>query len=72
MANEVLRVMEDLARQGQTMIVVTHAMSFARRAATTVHVMHEGTIAESAQAGQIFQNPATQVTRDFLSEAKES
>jgi ABC-type polar amino acid transport system ATPase subunit len=69
MAGEVLRVMEDLARAGQTMIVVTHAMNFARRAATTVHVMHEGTIAESGPPAQVFEAPQTEVTRHFLAEA---
>jgi ABC-type polar amino acid transport system ATPase subunit len=68
MAGEVLRVMEDLARAGQTMIVVTHAMSFARRAATTVHVMHEGTIAESGPPRQIFEDSQSAVTREFLAE----
>jgi polar amino acid transport system ATP-binding protein len=69
MAGEVLRVMEDLARQGQTMVVVTHAMHFARRAATTVHVMEAGVIAESGPPEQIFTAPATQATRAFLGEA---
>ncbi len=69
MAGEVLRVMEDLARAGQTMVVVTHAMGFARRAATTVHIMHEGTIAESGPPAQVFEAPRTQITRDFLAEA---
>ena len=69
MASEVLSVMTDLARGGQTMIVVTHAMSFARRAATTVHVMDGGTVAESGPPGRIFDAPETAVTRNFLSEA---
>jgi ABC-type polar amino acid transport system ATPase subunit len=69
MAGEVLRVMEDLARGGQTMVVVTHAMGFARRVATTVHVMHEGTVAESGPPGQVFEAPRTEVTRAFLAEA---
>jgi ABC-type histidine transport system ATPase subunit len=69
MAGEVLRVMEDLARAGQTMVVVTHAMSFARRAATTVHVMHEGVVCESGPPGQIFGSPKSAVTREFLTEA---
>lgn len=66
MAAEVLGVMADLAQSGQTMIVVTHAMSFARRVAHTVHVMHEGGVAESGPASQIFENPRTEVTREFL------
>jgi ABC-type polar amino acid transport system ATPase subunit len=69
MANEVLRVMEDLAKGGQTMMVVTHAMSFARRVATTVHVMHAGGVAESGPPAQVFGQPTTQVTRDFLKES---
>src|SRR5688500_16739672 len=48
------------------MVVVAHAMSFARRVATTVHVMHEGTVAESGPPAQVFEAPATEVTRAFL------
>jgi ABC-type polar amino acid transport system ATPase subunit len=70
MAGEVLAVMADLAAGGQTMIVVTHAMSFARRVAHTVHVMHEGGVAESGPPGQVFECPQTAVTRDFLREAE--
>jgi ABC-type polar amino acid transport system ATPase subunit len=68
MAGEVLRVMEDLAKDGQTMIVVTHAMSFARRAATTVHVMDGGKVAESGPPERIFGAPETAITQHFLSE----
>jgi ABC-type polar amino acid transport system ATPase subunit len=70
MAAEVLSVMTDLARSGQTMIVVTHAMGFARQVARTVHVMHEGRVAESGPPEQIFENPQQEVTRAFLCEAK--
>lgn len=69
MAGEVLRVIADLAQSGQTMIVVTHAMSFARRVAHTVHVMHAGRIAESGTPEQIFEHPRFHVTRSFLSQA---
>jgi len=68
MAGEVLRVIADLAGSGQTMIVVTHAMSFARRVAHTVHVMHEGRIAESGPPEQIFAQPRQEVTRSFLAQ----
>jgi ABC-type polar amino acid transport system ATPase subunit len=68
MTAEVLEVMSDLAAEGQTMIVVTHAMSFARRVAKTVHVFHEGTVAESGPPQQIFENPQNPVTREFLRE----
>jgi ABC-type polar amino acid transport system ATPase subunit len=70
MAGEVLRVIADLARSGQTMVVVTHAMSFARRVAHTIHVMHEGRIAESGPAEQVFEAPHEDVTRAFLEEAR--
>ncbi len=65
MAAEVLAVISDLARSGQTMIVVTHAMGFARQA-HTIHVMQEGRIAESGPPEQIFQEPKSQATREFL------
>jgi ABC-type polar amino acid transport system ATPase subunit len=68
MAGEVLNVIADLARSGQTMIVVTHAMSFARRVAHTVHVMHDGRIAESGPPEQIFSQPRQEVTRSFLTQ----
>lgn len=71
MASEVLQVMADLAKDGQTMIVVTHAMSFARRVATTVHVMSEGVVAESGPPAQIFEHPRTEVTRKFLKDTEE-
>jgi ABC-type polar amino acid transport system ATPase subunit len=69
MAAEVLRVIADLAESGQTMIVVTHAMDFARRVAHTVHVMHAGRIAESGPPRQIFEQPRLDVTRSFLMQA---
>jgi len=68
MAAEVLAVIADLAEAGQTMIVVTHAMAFARRVATRVHVMEAGKIVESGPPAQVFTAPATQATRDFLSQ----
>src|SRR5262249_4651678 len=68
MTAEVLGVMADLAADGQTMIVVTHAMNFARRAAKTVHVFHEGTVAEGGPPQQIFEAPQQPATREFLRE----
>jgi ABC-type polar amino acid transport system ATPase subunit len=68
MATEVLSVISDLAKSGQTMVVVTHAMSFARNVAHTVHVMHDGRIAESGPAQRIFDAPQQNATRDFLSQ----
>jgi ABC-type polar amino acid transport system ATPase subunit len=67
MSAEVLSVIADLATAGQTMIVVTHAMAFARRVATRVHVMEAGRIVESGPPEQIFEAPQTRTTREFLS-----
>ncbi|HUG70279.1 MAG TPA: amino acid ABC transporter ATP-binding protein [Pirellulaceae bacterium] len=66
---EVISVMTDLAAAGQRMIIVTHAMSFARTVAHQVHILHAGTIAESGPPQQIFEDPQTDITRSFLSEA---
>ena len=70
MASEVLAVIADLAKAGQTMIVVTHAMAFARRVATHVHVMEGGRIAESGPPAQIFESPRNRATREFLSQSQ--
>ena len=51
------------------MIVVTHAMSFARTVAHQVHILHAGRIAESGPPEQIFEDPQQAITREFLSEA---
>jgi ABC-type polar amino acid transport system ATPase subunit len=72
MAGEVLNVITDLAKSGQTMMVVTHAMGFARNVAHTVHVMHDGRVAESGPSQQVFENPKQEVTQAFLAEAKKS
>ena len=70
MAGEVLGVIADLARSGQTMVVVTHAMGFARQVATTVHVMHDGRVAESGPPAQVFEAPQQEATRKFLTQAQ--
>jgi ABC-type polar amino acid transport system ATPase subunit len=70
MAAEVIAVIADLAKSGQTMIVVTHAMGFARNVSNTVHVMHDGRVAESGPSQQIFEAPAEEVTRSFLAQIK--
>jgi ABC-type polar amino acid transport system ATPase subunit len=70
MASEVLAVIADLAKQGQTMIVVTHAMAFARNVANTVHVMHAGRVEESGPPEQVFESPKSEVTRHFLAEVR--
>jgi ABC-type polar amino acid transport system ATPase subunit len=66
MAGEVLAVMTDLARDGLTMVVVTHGMNFARSVATMVHVMHQGRLAESGTPTQIFEAPRTDAVKAFL------
>jgi len=70
MAAEVISVITDLAKTGQTMIVVTHAMTFARNVSHTVHVMHAGRIAESGPPQQIFESPREEVTRSFLAQTR--
>ena len=66
MTAEVLGVMTDLAKQGQTMLVVTHAMEFARKAANDVHVMSGGVVVESGPPEAIFTAPQHQATRELL------
>ncbi|MDG3003338.1 amino acid ABC transporter ATP-binding protein [Paludisphaera mucosa] len=70
MTGEVLAVMTDLAREGQTMIVVTHAMAFARKVATVVHVFGDGRVVESGPPLQVFEAPAHEATRSLLAEAQ--
>jgi ABC-type polar amino acid transport system ATPase subunit len=70
MAAEVIAVIADLAKSGQTMIVVTHAMGFARHVSHTVHVMHAGKVAESGPPEQIFESPREDVTRAFLAQTR--
>ena len=67
MIMEVLDVMEGLARDGMTMICVTHEMGFARRAADTVVFMDQGRIVEHAPPVEFFNAPRTERCRDFLS-----
>ncbi|WP_091029149.1 amino acid ABC transporter ATP-binding protein [Glycomyces harbinensis] len=67
MINEVLDVMQDLAREGMTMVVVTHEMGFARRAANRVVFMAEGQIVETATPDEFFDDPKTERAQDFLS-----
>jgi len=66
MTAEVLAVMTDLAQGGQTMLVVTHAMGFARRVANDVHVIADGVIAESGPPEQIFDAPQHARTKELL------
>lgn len=70
MINEVLDVMVDLARQGMTMIVVTHEMNFARRVADRVVFMADGAIVEEGAPDTFFDHPQSQRARDFLDSIK--
>ena len=67
MTAEVLAVMADLAGDGLTMVVVTHAMHFARRVAQRVHVFGDGRVIESGPPDQIFEDPREEATRVLLS-----
>ncbi|ROS77175.1 amino acid ABC transporter ATP-binding protein [Cellulomonas sp. PhB143] len=67
MINEVLDVMVQLAKEGMTMIVVTHEMGFARRAADRVVFMADGQIVEEASPEEFFTNPRSDRAKDFLS-----
>jgi polar amino acid transport system ATP-binding protein len=62
--------MAGLAAAGQTMVVVTHAMEFARRAANKVHVFHEGRVVESGPPEQVLADPREAVTREVLRMAR--
>ncbi len=68
MINEVLNVMKDLARDGMTMLCVTHEMGFAREVADRVVFMDYGEILEGAPPAEFFQNPRHERTRLFLKE----
>ena len=67
MVKEVLDVMVSLARQGMTMVVVTHEMGFARKAADRVVFMDGGQIVEEGTPDEFFTNPQTARAKDFLS-----
>ncbi|NLP44970.1 MAG: amino acid ABC transporter ATP-binding protein [Peptococcaceae bacterium] len=67
MVGEVLAVMKDLAREGMTMVVVTHEMGFAREVGDRVLFMDEGRIVETGQPQQLFTNPQEERTKSFLS-----
>ena len=67
MVGEVLDVMKDLARQGMTMVCVTHEMGFAKEVATRVIFMDEGKIIEEGTPNEIFSNPKSDRLKSFLS-----
>ena len=67
MVGEVLSVMQRLAEEGMTMLVVTHEMAFARDVSSRVVYMNQGVICEDGSPEELFGNPQKQETRDFLS-----
>ncbi len=67
MVGEVLNVMQDLAQQGMTMVVVTHEMGFAKSVADRVWFMADGYIQENNTPEEFFSNPQTERAQDFLS-----
>lgn len=67
MVGEVLTVMRGLAREGMTMLVVTHEMAFARDVSNHVVYMNQGGICEEGAPADVFGNPQKQETKDFLS-----
>jgi polar amino acid transport system ATP-binding protein len=66
LVGEVLVVMRDLAREGMTMVIVTHEMGFAREAATRVLFLDRGRVVETGSPDQFFSNPETERARHFL------
>ena len=67
MVGEVLDVMRNLAKEGLTMIVVTHEMAFAKDVSSRVVFMADGVICEEGTPADIFENPKTEKTKEFLS-----
>lgn len=67
MVGEVLDVMKDLAREGMTMVVVTHEMGFAKEVADKVIFMDDGYIVEEGSPKEVLENPQMDRTKDFLS-----
>ena len=68
LVSEVLGVMQDLAEEGMTMVVVTHEMGFAREVGNRLIFMDEGVIVESGDPGEVFANPQNERTKSFLSQ----
>jgi polar amino acid transport system ATP-binding protein len=67
MIGEVLEVMKELAREGMTMIVVSHEMGFAREVANRVVMMDDGVVVEEGTPDQVFSSPTQDRTKAFLS-----
>jgi histidine transport system ATP-binding protein len=67
LVGEVLKVMQNLAEEGRTMLVVTHEMGFARNLGTQVMFLHQGVVEESGKPEEVFGNPRSPRLRQFLS-----
>ena len=67
MVGEVLELMKELAKEGMTMVIVTHEMGFAKEVASRVLFIDDGRIMEEAQPEEFFSNPKTERCKDFLS-----
>ncbi len=67
LVGEVLRVIQGLAEEGRTMIMVTHEMSFARKVASQVVFLHQGLVEEQGEPQQVLDNPTSERLRQFLS-----
>ena len=70
LVGEVLKVMQDLAAEGRTMIVVTHEMAFAREVSTEVVFLHQGLVAEQGPPEKLFNNPESEVFARFISKIR--
>jgi polar amino acid transport system ATP-binding protein len=66
LVGEVLLVMRDLAREGRTMVIVTHEMAFAREAATRILFLDRGRVIETGPPDRFFSNPETERARQFV------
>ena len=71
MVGEVLDVMTELAKEGMTMVIVTHEMNFARRVADRVIFMDAGSIIEENTPDEFFDHPQSQRAKDFLNSIKD-
>ena len=71
MIGEVLNVMTELAKEGMTMVIVTHEMNFARRVADRVVFMEDGAILEVSAPEEFFSAPKTRRAREFLNTLRE-
>lgn len=69
MTQEVLDTIKELAKEGMTMIIVTHEMSFARNVANRVIVLSKGQIVEDSPSSEIFDNPQSNITKEFFKSA---